>query len=191
MKSLHEMTPKELGKLFPVEITDYNKIWPKLYKLESKKIVKAVGESSIEKIHHIGSTSIKGLKAKPAIDVLLEVKSDANLDNLKESLTGIGYEATVQKDNPPPHMTFYKGYTVNGFFGQVFHLHIRYKGVQDEITFRDYLKKHPEFIKEYEELKLDLVGLYKFDRNGYTNAKTEFVCRILKEAKNENRTEKI
>lgn len=181
-KSLHEMTSEELGKLFPIEIVDHNTRWSKLYQSESKEITKAAGKNNIEKIHHIGSTSIKSIKAKPTIDILLEIKIGADLEGLKVSLGNIGYEATVQKDNPPPHLTFYKGYAVSGFSGQVYHLHIRYKGKQSEITFRDYLKRHPQLIKEYEKLKLSLKDKFKFNREGYTDAKTEFINKVLKMA---------
>lgn len=64
-------------------------------------------------------------------------------------------------EKPAPHMIFVKGYTINGFEGQVFHNLVRYKIDWDEIYFRDYLIKHPEIAKEYETLKIMLSKDYK------------------------------
>jgi GrpB-like predicted nucleotidyltransferase (UPF0157 family) len=88
-----------------------------------------------------------------------------------------------RSDNPPPHMMFVKGYTEEGMKGQSFHIHIRYIGDWDEIYFRNYLIEHPHFAKEYEQLKIDLSARYKYDREAYTNSKTDFVKRIVKLAR--------
>ena len=75
-------------------------------------------------------------------------------------------------------MTFVKGYTDQGFKGQTYHIHIRYKGDWDEIRFRDYLINHKEAAKEYESIKLKLAEKYKNDREAYTNSKTDFIKNI-------------
>ena len=72
-------------------------------------------------------------------------------------------------------LSFNKGYTENGFAELVFHLHLRYMGDNNELYFRDYLIEYPKIAKEYEELKLRLWKEYEHNRDGYTNAKTEFV----------------
>ena len=77
-------------------------------------------------------------------------------------------------------MTFVKGYTEQGFRGQAYHVHIRYKGDWDEIRFKDYLLNHKEMAKEYETLKLKLAGRYKNDREAYTDSKTDFIEKINK-----------
>lgn len=80
-------------------------------------------------------------------------------------------------------MMFVKGYTEEGFKGQVFHIHVRYKGDWDEIYFRDYLKSHPETAKKYGELKLKLVEKFRNDREKYTESKTNFIKKINKLAR--------
>ncbi|MFW5701099.1 MAG: GrpB family protein, partial [Cyclobacteriaceae bacterium] len=72
-KSLNDMTIGELGKLFPIIITDYSDKWPDLYGSEMKTITDSFSNNEIIKIDHIGSTSIPGSKAKPTIDILLQV----------------------------------------------------------------------------------------------------------------------
>ena len=72
-------------------------------------------------------------------------------------------------------MMFMKGYTPNGFFGQAFHVHVRYPGDWDEIYFRDFLRTHPEAAAEYASLKHQLKKQFEFDRDGYTRAKSDFI----------------
>lgn len=72
-------------------------------------------------------------------------------------------------------MSFNRGYTSQGFASRVFHLHARRPGDCPELSFRDYLRTHPQTAKEYEALKLDLAGPFRHDRDGYTRAKGPFV----------------
>jgi GrpB-like predicted nucleotidyltransferase (UPF0157 family) len=81
-------------------------------------------------------------------------------------------------ENPPPHMMFVKGYTPEGFLGQAFHVHVRYPGDWNEIRFRDYLRIHNTIAKEYEALKIRLAQKYQYDRDGYTEAKSDFIEKI-------------
>ena len=57
-----------------VQLSEYNPNWEQQYEVEQKGIGKALGDSAI-RIEHIGSTSVKGLKAKPVIDILVGVQS--------------------------------------------------------------------------------------------------------------------
>lgn len=80
-------------------------------------------------------------------------------------------------------MSFNKGYTPEGYADKVFHIHFHRIGDNDEILFRDYLIAHPMAAKEYERLKLSLLPKYSHDRDGYTDAKSEFVRKIVGFAK--------
>ena len=85
-----------------------------------------------------------------------------------------------QTDN---RISFNKGYTETGFAERVFHLHLRIKGDNDEIYFRDYLFEHHDVAKAYEELKLKLWKQFEHDRDGYTDAKTDFIRKYTNIAK--------
>ena len=80
-------------------------------------------------------------------------------------------------------MTFNCGYTKNGFAQKVYHLHLRYKGDNDELYFRDYLMDNPEIAKKYESMKLWLWHQYEHNRDAYTYAKTEFIKKYTRQAK--------
>ena len=177
---LHKMTLKELGKLFPIIILDYSDKWIELYQAERALIIDSFTKSEILSIEHIGSTAIPRLKAKPTIDILFQVSEQIDNQKLEDVFKSLGYQLTRQPDNPPPHMTFVKGYTNHGFKGQAYHVHIRYKGDWDEIRFRDFLLSNQEIAKEYETLKLQLADKYKNDREAYTDSKTDFIEKIIK-----------
>lgn len=89
-KKLDNMPAEELGRLFPIILSDYNAEWPVLYSKEESHIVHIL-KDIIHKIQHIGSTSVQGMTAKPTIDILLEVKETADTEKLKEKLIKAGY----------------------------------------------------------------------------------------------------
>ena len=91
-----------------------------------------------------------------------------------------GYICMSETSN---RVSFNKGYTEKGFAEKVFHLHLRYVGDNDELYFRDYLVENTNIAIEYEKMKLKLWKNYEFDRDGYTNAKKEFVQRYTEKAK--------
>lgn len=177
-KDLHEMTINELGQLFPIIIKDYSCKWPDLYISEVEKITDSFSNNEIIKIDHIGSTAIPGLKAKPTIDILMQVSEQIDIKKVKDTFKSLGYLINDHPENPEPHLTFVKGYTKQGFKGQAYHVHIRYRGDWDEIRFRDYLIKNKEIAKEYETLKLELAEKYPNDREAYTDSKTEWIEKI-------------
>ena len=184
-KLLQEMTNEELWALFPIILSGHDPLWRESYLREEALLRQAAGERNIFKISHFGSTAVPGLIAKPTIDILLEIKPEAALAELTENLEAAGYIHSPQPENPAPHMMFLKGYTTEGFKGQAFHVHVRYEGDWDELHFRDYLLAHPKTAGEYGELKLRLQKRFEHNRDAYTAAKTEFVKRVTRLAREE------
>lgn len=174
-QKLSEMSNEELWTLFPVVIKEYNVDYPLWYAQEKFLLTDRIGNDWIERISHIGSTAVPGLLSKPTIDILLEMTQDCNVDDLRFTLEHNGYICSMQPQNPPPHLSFMKGYTLQGFAEKVFHLHIRYGGDWDELYFRDYLQLYPDISKQYGVLKSELQQRFKHDRDGYTHAKTDFI----------------
>ena len=182
-EAIGKMSPEERSQLFPIEITRYSEAWPIFYQKEAARIVEAVGREQIFRINHFGSTSVEGLAAKPTIDILLEIKQQSDVPSIVEKIENLGYLYSYQPDNPAPHALFYKGYTLRGFKRQVIHLHMRYPGDWHELYFRDYLRSHPEELQAYARLKMQLLEQYRFDRDGYTNAKGEFILAVVENAR--------
>ena len=87
--------------------------------------------------------------------------------------------------SPKFRQTYNKGYTKMGFAEKVYHLHVRYRDDWNELYFRDYLMEHPEVVKEYGKLKLSIFKKYEHDRDGYTEAKSDFILKITEKARGE------
>jgi len=184
-KSLDEMTDEERWQIFPIILSEHKSVWKRNYLKEKALVEQAVSSWNIVRISHIGSTAVPGLIAKPTIDVLVEIKDGIDNVRLISNMQREGYRYIEQPENPPPHMMFVKGYTEEGFKGQVFHVHVRYSGDWDELYFRDYLLSHPKTATAYGRLKLELEQKYEHNRDAYTNAKTNFIKRICKLARAE------
>lgn len=168
-KSLSEMTLEELWRLFPIQLTEHKDFWKDWYSEEEKFLYSFLPKKV--QIHHIGSTSISGIWAKPIIDILVEASVNEH-QRIYQLLLNKGYICMAQSRK---RMDFNKGYTPEGYAERVFHLHLRDYGDNDELYFRDYLQEHPEIAKEYEELKLSLWKPFEHDRDGYTRMKGDFV----------------
>lgn len=179
------MTNEELWALFPIILSEHRAEWTKFYEQEKDTIISALGTKNISRINHIGSTSVPGLIAKPTIDILLEIPTDADISSLTAALISAGYICNTQPNNPAPHLMFMKGYTPQGFRGQAVHLHVRFPGDWDELYFRDYLRSHPETAKSYGKLKQNLQLRYEHDRDAYTEAKTDFIQEATRLARKE------
>ena len=164
------MTLEELWQLFPINLTEHRECWKDYYAEESEKLREILPGGT--RISHIGSTAVKGIWAKPIVDILAEVDKKFVLSDLSETVQKSGWIKMSESDG---RISFNKGYTEKGFAEKVYHLHLRYFGDNDEIYFRDYLLSNPEVAKEYEALKLSLWKKFEHDRDGYTDAKSEFV----------------
>ncbi|MCH5170830.1 MAG: GrpB family protein [Oscillospiraceae bacterium] len=178
-KALFEMTLEELWELFPIILTEHKEIWNSWYADEHKRLSGVLPIENI-RISHIGSTAIDGIWAKPIIDILVELPISLSMENVKEILVQNGY---ICMSEQPDRKSFNRGYTSEGFAEKVFHLHLRYRGDNDELYFRDYLNDNPLLAKQYEELKLSLWKKFEHNRDGYTFAKTSFIVEQTDKAK--------
>lgn len=177
-KKLSEMSLEELWQLFPIFMTEHQDYWKDWYAEEEILLKPLLPQTA--KMNHIGSTAISTIWAKPIIDILVEVQRECNLSDVKDILTDNGYICMTENTM---RISFNKGYTERGFAEKVFHLHLRYIGDNDELYFRDYLNEFPDAASQYEKMKLKLWREYEHDRDGYTNAKSDFIKKITDAAK--------
>lgn len=180
-KPLDAITLSELWQLFPIILTPHQPQWKAWAKDEIQEL-SIILSAYYPTINHIGSTAINNIQAKPIIDILVEISPEVDWLDVKTELETAGYICMSSSGN---RMSFNKGYTPEGYAEKVFHVHIHIIGDNDEIIFRDYLNSHSEVAREYEALKFSLLPQFKNDRDGYTNAKTDFIKRVMYDAKNE------
>jgi len=190
-KDVSQLTDEERAKLFPVILEEHNPQWKIWYEEEKETILSFA--HGIKKIYHYGSTSIPSIIAKPTIDILVDVDESADLNVIQSAF--IKNQYNFMNYGRPPSMMFVKGYTPLGFAEKVFHVHVIYSNgaIPDEILFRDYLIANPHIAKEYEKLKVSLKEKYTYDRDGYTDAKADFIKKTTgiaikkQEGRNEHR----
>lgn len=177
---LEEMRLKELWRLFPIQLAPHQDCWKDWYAEAADALRAQMPEGALAALHHIGSTAVEGIWAKPIVDILAELTADADMEEIANALAARGWRAMSREGE---RISLNKGYGEHGFEPRVFHLHLRRAGDCDEIYFRDLLRASPNIAKEYEELKLTLWKQYEFDRDAYTEAKTAFVRRFTQLAK--------
>ena len=178
-KKLSDMTLEEVWQLFPVTLTAHDPQWQVWYSDEAVNLKKLIAPRDC-KIHHIGSTAVKTIFAKPTVDILVELRDKESLRAVADILCADGY---IEMSSDATRISLNKGYTERGYAERVFHIHLRLDGDRDEIFFRDYLIAHPDVAARYERLKLDLQQKFKYDRDGYTAAKHDFISKATAAAK--------
>ena len=180
-----ETDKERQARIYPIILSEYNPAWAEWFVQERMNLERLIGIENIVQISHFGSTSVPGLAAKPTVDILLEIRKEANVSKLIDALSLPEYICLNPPDmpTPPPHLVFLKGYTPTGFADKVYHIHVRYPGDWDELYFRDYLIAHPETVSKYAALKTKLHKDFEHDRDGYTKAKTAFIREVTEKAR--------
>ena len=180
-KELDEMTLEELWELFPIILVEHHDQWIKWYQEEQNHLYSLLSKVDLVRIAHVGSTAINGIWAKRTIGGIIETKNTKEFEVVYQVLLDGGYSCMYKNER----IGFNKGYTKDGFAERVFHIHVRNYGDHDELYFRDYMNEKSLLAKEYEDLKLELWKQYEHDRDGYTEAKTDFIKTYTEQAKKE------
>ena len=154
-----------------VKLEPHNKSWKSLFNEEAANINQALGENCIE-IHHIGSTSIPDIYAKPIIDIMPVVKDLGKVNLYNPNMENIGY--TIKGEY---------GFFMRRFFVKenAFHVHVFEQGsseIDRHIKFKHWMINNVNDKNAYQNLKQELAIKYKHDRTAYAIAKTAFVSNI-------------
>jgi GrpB-like predicted nucleotidyltransferase (UPF0157 family)/ribosomal protein S18 acetylase RimI-like enzyme len=163
-----------------IEVVPYNSNWPQLFEAEADFIKQKLGDNFLE-IHHVGSTSVPGLCAKPIIDIILVVRNSAESISPLES---IGFKFRGEM-NIPFRSYFSKKTEIP------VHLHVYEPGsaeIELNVLFRNFLRSNSKACAEYASLKIVLAEEQKNQKNAppmfshYTLGKNTFIQKILQQA---------
>nr|WP_198520896.1 GrpB family protein [Alteribacter populi] len=163
----------------PVIVVDYNSSWKEDFQKEAEKLTAVFGRQFMN-IHHIGSTSVEGLAAKPIIDILIEVRDLNGVDVFNQSMKQLGYVARGE-NGIPGRRYFYKGEGKS----RSHHIHVFQEGseqVERHLAFRDYLREHRKESLRYAELKKNLSRRFPTDIESYLKGKVRFVEELERKA---------
>lgn len=152
--------------------------WEREFLIEKEKIQNKIGVNIVG-VHHIGSTSVKQLSAKPILDIAVEVEEFSKGKVCVSPLEEIGYSYKGTNILPERHY-FSKGEP------RTHQIHMYQSGnryLLEQLKFRDYLRINNKDRNEYEQLKLKLSSSNKNNKHKYAEAKTDFVKSILERIK--------
>ena len=154
-----------------VIVVPYDYQWALDFVEESQALLTQLG-SLANCIHHIGSTSVQGLSAKPIIDMLLDVGSLEELDRQSSRVVALGYEAMGEMGIPR------RRYFRKGGYHRTQHIHAFQSGDTEltrHLAFRDYLRAPPEVAKAYGKLKAQVAQQCEDDIERYSAGKNDFI----------------
>jgi len=168
----------------PIRVVAYDPAWPTRFEAEAALLrevlapwitaVEGVGTSA--GVHHVGSTSVPGIAAKPIIDIAVGV---ADLESSRPCIELLaGYDYCYAPYRAGEMHWFCKPDPAR----RTHHLHLMPTGSRqllDELAFRDQLRAHPTVAARYAALKRELAIVHRDDRNAYTEAKGDFVASVL------------
>ncbi|TXJ23226.1 MAG: GrpB family protein [Afipia sp.] len=164
----------------PIKLVDYDPQWPLLFESRSNAIGLILRHPAA--FHHIGSTAIAGLCAKPKLDIDAVIASEEARRDATERLKEDGYRFhgdlhgagrwAFTKDDTPCGTRLYLCLPDN-------------EAHRERLLFRDYLRAHPEYAAGYGILKRRLAVEADGDWDHYTGGKSDFVADIVRRAKAE------
>ena len=157
-----------------VVVHPYDPAWAAQYESERQLVAAALGELAVE-IHHVGSTAVPGLPAKPVIDLMVSVRRLEQAADCIAPLAKLGYTFVDFVQNTDRRF-FRKG------FPRTHHLHIVELGnasYLEHLDFCDALRASPALCQAYADLKNELAKKYKNERARYTESKGAFIQEAL------------
>lgn len=154
-----------------IEVVPYDPRWPESFEKEKVAILSKTAQAIVA-IHHIGSTSVPGLSAKPIIDMLIETPSLEIFDKHSAAIETLGYEGLGEMGIPG------RRYFRKGGENRTHQIHAFAtgdRGLPRHLAFRDYLRAHPEVCREYDELKRKVAEICEQDIDKYCDGKNDFI----------------
>jgi len=163
-----------------VVVVPHDPNWFAKFSRESTAVLRALGDTVLA-VHHVGSTSIAGVYAKPIVDMLGEVRELGSVDARNEAMADLGYEA-MGECGIPGRRYFRKN---NALGEREFNVHLFAAGsaaIERHLAFRDFLRAHEDLAAEYSELKRRLARQHPDSIDLYMDGKDAFVKEIERQA---------
>ena len=163
-----------------VEVVPHNPQWRDAFEAEANHVAAALGENVVA-IHHIGSTAIPNIYAKPVIDLLVEVRDINEVDGQSSAIESLGYE--VMGEYGIPGRRYFRKDNQEGI--RTHHIHAFEASsaeVERHLAFRDYMIAHPGDAQRYSELKRKLAEENPQSTDGYIDGKDGFIKEMDRRA---------
>lgn len=159
-----------------VHLTEYDPGWAEDFEAERAALDECIGPWIAGGIHHVGSTAVPGLAAKPVIDILVGVADLEQSQPCINRLEALSYRYL-------PYRTEVMHWFCKLHRGcRTHHLHLVPMGSRrydDELAFRNALRADPFLAARYAVMKKDLARRFAGDRDAYTQHKAPFIHEVL------------
>ncbi len=162
-----------------VEIVPYDSNWPAKSCGEIKSIAGVLGSNLIS-AHHIGSTAVPGLAAKPTIDILLVVHAVDRLDACNGAMAELGYQP--KGEHGIPGRRYFQKLEGEVHLVHIHAFQIGHPEINRYLNFRDYTIAHPETAQAYQDLKQQLALRFRHQPAQYTSGKDAFIRSVDRRA---------
>jgi len=163
-----------------VEVVPHDPRWRDAFEAEAKQVAAALGENVVA-VHHIGSTAIPDIYAKPVLDLLVEVRDITEVDAQSSAMESLGYE--VMGEYGIPGRRYFRRDNQEGI--RTHHIHAFEAGsaqAERHLAFRDYMMAHPGDAQRYSELKRRLAEEHPQSIDGYMDGKDGFIKEMDRRA---------
>ena len=153
-----------------VVVLPYDKAWKTDFEAIKQEIEAAIGDLILG-VEHVGSTSVEGMSAKPCIDIDVVIRDYTVFDAVVERLAAIGYQHEGDLGIRHREAFRYEGKP----HLRTHHLYVCPQDSEElhrHITFREFLKSHPEAVRQYSRVKEEAAQRFPHDIDGYIAYKT-------------------
>jgi GrpB-like predicted nucleotidyltransferase (UPF0157 family) len=170
-----------MPEAIPVELAPHCSGWSETAAAESRRLIDALAGVLVD-VHHIGSTSIPGIVAKPIIDLMPITTSARALDQLKQVFRELGYQYWGEYGIVGRRYCTLDDRTTGKRRFQLHCFEPESAEVERHLAFRDYLRSNAAAAKAYEAEKWRCRNLHPDNSHAYSDAKSSWIAAKLPDA---------
>jgi GrpB-like predicted nucleotidyltransferase (UPF0157 family) len=169
-----------------IRIAEHESSWASAFDREAADLTGVFGHALLA-VHHIGSTAVVGLAAKPIVDILVVLRKTDTIDRFSGPMEALGYRVRgecLDAEVPGTPGRFYFSKDTSGERSHQVHVCAGgHAQIVDLLAFRDYLRSHAARAEKYGALKKDLARRHPRDIVAYMRGKDALVKALLDEAR--------
>ena len=162
----------------PILVAEYDPEWPRRFESERRLLERVLAPWLEGGVHHVGSTAVPGLAAKPILDMVAGVR---DLDEARAAFEPLREQSYLHAPHRSGVAHHFSKPSLRS--SEVTHgLHLTEPGSdlwRERLVFRDVLRDDPGLAAEYQALKLRLAREHGRDERAYVDGKRAFVGRVL------------